>query len=149
MIRDGDTPTARSKMPISSPTPVVLLVEDEETVRDVTRLLLERAGYRVLCCKSPEEALQTVAGWRDRLDLLLTDVVMPGMNGPDLAKRLKTMRPTLATLFISGYAEVDVIRQLQPPLASYIQKPFTAETLLSRVAEALNTTNGTDLAPPR
>jgi len=130
-------------------TPVILLVEDEDTVRDVTRRVLERAGYRVLCCQSPEEALEMLVDWKDRLDLLLSDVIMPGMNGPDLALRLQKLRPKLATLFISGYAELDVLGQLQPPLASHIQKPFTAETLLSRVAEALNATNGTDLVPPR
>jgi CheY-like chemotaxis protein len=118
---------------------LILLVEDESIVREVTREVLQRAGYRVLECCNAQDALRAAQEHAGQIDLLLTDVVMPEMNGADLASRLLEMQPKLATVFMSGYAEVDVARKLKRSSAIHLQKPFTVQILLSRVAEALRT----------
>jgi two-component system, cell cycle sensor histidine kinase and response regulator CckA len=118
--------------------PTILLVEDEPEVREVTRAVLEHAGYQVLESNGAVEALRLGNEHRGRIGLLLSDVVMPGMNGPELALRLQDLQPGLITVFMSGYADHDVQRQAMPgAMTSYIQKPFTIDILLSRVAAAL------------
>ena len=124
---------------------VILLVEDESMVREITGEVLSHAGYRVLETSNAREALQVASQHQGRIDLLLTDIVMPEMNGADLAHRMLNQQPDLATLFMSGYAEHDVLRHANLSTAIHIQKPFTVDLLLSRVAEALN--NGTNRAP--
>ncbi len=122
----------------------ILLVEDEADVRDVTRAVLEYAGYRVLAPDGPVEALRLMGEQRERIGLLLSDVVMPGMNGPDLALRLQTLLPGLVTVFMSGYADRDAIhRVMHSTMTSYIQKPFTIDVLLAGVAAALRTSSNT------
>jgi CheY-like chemotaxis protein len=122
-----------------TPPPVILLVEDESIVREVTREVLEHAGYHVLPSCGPEEALRLAKQHEGQIGLLLTDVIMPGMNGADLAERLQSMRPDLITVFMSGYAESDVVRNMRRQAVIHIEKPFTVEVLLSRIAEALGT----------
>ena len=119
-----------------TPKPVILLVEDESIVREVTRQVLEHAGYQVLESDGPGEAMRLAEVHQGRIALLLSDVVMPGMNGIDLAHRIQKTQPWLATVFMSGYAN-PVVLQKAEPLASYIQKPFTVDALLAGVAEAL------------
>jgi two-component system, cell cycle sensor histidine kinase and response regulator CckA len=118
--------------------PVILLVEDESIVREVTREVLEHAGYQVLESGGPLEALRLAAEHRGRIGLLLSDVVMPEMNGLDLALRIQEIQPRVTTVFISGYADDAVLHKaVRDPLSTYIQKPFTVDVLLARVAEAL------------
>jgi DNA-binding NtrC family response regulator len=118
--------------------PTILLVEDEPDVRQVTRAVLEHAGYPVLESVGPEDALRLGNENRGRIGLLLSDVVMPGMNGPELALQLQSLQPGLTTVFISGYAESGVLRKvMQNGNPVYIQKPFTIDVLLSGVAKAL------------
>jgi len=118
--------------------PVILLVEDESIVREVTSQVLEHAGYNVLECKGPKEALAAADRHRGRIALLLSDVVMPGMNGPDLAREIQQHQPGLITIFMSGYAEHDALRKaVQESKTVYLQKPFTIDVLLTRVAEAM------------
>ena len=118
----------------------ILLVEDEAVVREVTRAVLEHAGYRVLACNGPEEALRVGSEHRGHIGLLLSDVVMPGMNGHELALRLQSLRPGLRIVFMSGYADRDVLHKvMEEGMTNYIQKPFTINILLSRVAAALRT----------
>ena len=123
----------------------ILLVEDEPVVREVTRAVLEHAGYRVLECNGPEEALRVGSEHRGHIGLLLSDVVMPGMNGPELALQLQSLQPGLITVFMSGYAESFVLHKVlhnkmaQGGMTNYIQKPFTINVLLSRVTAALRT----------
>ena len=123
----------------------ILLVEDEPVVREVTRAVLEHAGYRVLECNGPEEALRVGSEHRGHIGLLLSDVVMPGMNGPELALQLQSLQPGLITVFMSGYADRDVLHKVlhnkmaQGGMTNYIQKPFTINVLLSRVTAALGT----------
>ena len=118
--------------------PIILLVEDESIVRHVTRQVLELAGYQVLESDGAREALRLAAEHRGRIGLLLSDVVMPGMNGLDLAHRIQKIQPRLTTVFMSGYTDTSVLRQsVQGPLSTYLQKPFTIDLLLACVAKAL------------
>jgi two-component system cell cycle sensor histidine kinase/response regulator CckA len=118
-------------------TSTILLVEDEPTVREVTREVLEHAGYKVLECDRAEEALLLASKHQGAIDLLLTDVVMPGMNGADLAHRLQSTQPDLVTVFMSGYADIDVVHKIRKTSAIHIQKPFTVNVLLARIGQAL------------
>jgi signal transduction histidine kinase len=113
----------------------VLLVEDDETVRRVAARCLERAGYRVLAVGDGEDALR-IAAATPGIDVLVTDVVMPGMSGPRLADHLRAARPGLPVLYMSGFSR-DLPESLQPPPGSLLQKPFTPERLMARVAETL------------
>lgn len=116
----------------------ILLVEDEPVVREVTRAVLQRAGYLVLEANGPRQAIDLSQTYEGRIDLLLTDVVMPGMNGPDLATELRTNQPQMAMLFMSGYADHEILRRvLKAPSVPYIQKPFTLDCLLLNVSTAL------------
>ena len=117
--------------------PVILLVEDESIVREVTREVLVHAGYSVLESSTPAEALEMASRHKDEIDLLLTDMVMPGMNGAELATRLRALQPSVVIVFMSGYAETDVMRDMKQNSTIHIQKPFTVNILLSRVGEAL------------
>ena len=122
------------------PETTILLVEDESHVREVTRAVLEHAGYRVLESNGAEEAIRLGKEHQGRIGLLLSDVVMPGMNGLELALRLQNLQPGLITVFMSGYADHDVMRKvMNSETTTYIQKPFTIDVLLTRVAAALCT----------
>ena len=118
----------------------ILLVEDEAPVRAVTRQLLERNGYTVLEASDGAAALALVSGdgRGPEIDLLLTDVIMPGMSGRELAKQLQSRRSRLRVLYMSGYTDDAVVRHgmLEPGLA-YLEKPFRPAALLRKVREAL------------
>jgi two-component system, cell cycle sensor histidine kinase and response regulator CckA len=117
----------------------VLLVEDEEPVREVTALMLGSLGYRVLEASNGEEALRVVEAGREQVELLMTDVVMPGMGGRDLADALQARLPGLKVLFQSGYTGDTVIRQgILHTEVAFLQKPFTLETLSQKVREVLD-----------
>lgn len=118
--------------------PVVLLVEDESIVREITGEVLSHAGYHVLESSNAKQALQIASAHPGKIDVLLTDIVMPEMNGADLAHRMLNHRPGLVTIFMSGYAEQDLLRKTKLTSAIHIQKPFTVNALLSRLSEALN-----------
>ncbi len=118
----------------------ILLVEDEPANLKMTALLLERQGYAVLTCASPREALHLAESYRGKLDLLVTDVVMPEMNGHDLAQNLLNRFPGLKRLFMSGYpADVIAHHGVLEPGVHFIQKPFTLRELASKIREALET----------
>ncbi len=129
----------------------VLLVEDEPAVRMVTREALELGGYRVIEADGPAAAMRLAADPATIIDLVLTDMIMPGMNGADLARRVREMRPGLITLFMTGYAESDALRLATLEVKhKHIQKPFTVSGLLARVADALATRwNTQDLQAPQ
>jgi CheY-like chemotaxis protein len=116
---------------------VVLLVEDEAVVREITGQLLVNAGYRVLEASSAAHALELARRYEGRVDLLLTDVVMPEMNGIDLAEQLRKLQPSLITVFMSGYAQSDLVRSIRASSAIHVQKPFTGNYLLSQIEQAL------------
>jgi hypothetical protein len=116
----------------------VLVVEDEAAMREVTRRILDRAGYRVLAAASGREALQLVAGQREHVDVLLTDVVMPRMQGRVLAERLRGMQPDLRVLFMSGYTQGLLSGQgVLAPGVHLIEKPFSRTALLTKLREVL------------
>jgi PAS domain S-box-containing protein len=116
----------------------VLLVEDEASVRQMVRHALERRGYLVLEMESPAACLDFLEGYNAPIDLLLTDVVMPGMNGRELYRRIAETRPNLPVLFMSGYTENVISRQgvLEPGVA-LLQKPFSVKELARKVREVL------------
>ena len=113
----------------------ILLVEDEESVRRLASLLLERSGYRLLVASSAEEALQTARAFEGEIHLLLTDVVLPGMNGRRLADLLRVERPRTKIIFASGYFDD---RGVLEPGSDFIQKPFNPETLARSIRRALD-----------
>jgi CheY-like chemotaxis protein len=115
----------------------ILLVEDQAEVRALAVTALERCGYRVLSAAGGEEALALAKGFEGTIHLLLTDMVMPGMNGRVLANQLAAERP-LRVLFMSGYTENAIAhRGILDPGVDYIQKPFTPESLAEKVQEVL------------
>jgi len=116
----------------------ILLVEDEEGVRDLAQEILEASGYRVLVARHPAEALPLVASHDETIHLVVTDVVMPQMSGPELAERITALRPDIHVLYMSGYADNAIVQHgvLDAGLA-FLQKPFTPDALVRKVREAL------------
>ena len=119
----------------------ILLVEDAEWVRTLARQILEGAGYRVLEASGPEEAIRLINTSHNgtKIDLLLTDVVMPGMSGNEMSKRLLERRPELPVLFMSGYTDEAIVQHgvLEAGI-NFIQKPFTPDALALKVREVLD-----------
>ena len=116
----------------------VLIAEDEESVLRLTRSMLEKLGYKVLAASSPKEALQLADAFDGHIDLLLSDVIMPGMNGRDLATHMKDKYPDLHCLFMSGYtADVIADHGVLDDGVYFIQKPFTTQQLAHRVKVVL------------
>jgi CheY-like chemotaxis protein len=120
-------------------TETVLLVEDEDEVRRLARDILQQLGYTVLESSGGPAALEIGRNQGRSIDLLLTDVIMPGMNGRELAEHLQPSHPELRVLYMSGYtADALEPRALLDADRLVVQKPFTAETLAQRVREALD-----------
>jgi PAS domain S-box-containing protein len=117
----------------------VLLVEDEEAVRFLSRVILEKAGYRVVDAPNPKEAEALFVENPRRFDLLVTDVIMPGSSGPKLFERLVQVRPDLKVLYVSGYTDDEIVHcgQLDPGV-EFLQKPFTAAELSRRVRAVID-----------
>jgi len=117
----------------------ILLVEDEDQVRSVAQTILERNGYRVLAARNAGEALLTCERHDGVIELLLTDVVMPQMSGPEVAKRLALARPGMKVLCMSGYTDDSIVRHgVLAAHLEFIQKPFTPKTLARKVREVLD-----------
>jgi FixJ family two-component response regulator len=120
-------------------TETIVLVENDESVRNLVRVMLESKGYDVLAAAGAEEAERLCAERPAGVDLLLSDVVMPGVNGRVLAERLAAMTPSPRVLFMSGYPDEAVYRHGEiRPDASFIEKPFTDRTLARKVREVLD-----------
>jgi CheY-like chemotaxis protein len=117
----------------------VLVVEDEEAVRNMTARLLENEGYRVLVSGNGREALESIQRGMARLDLVITDVAMPDMNGHELAAHLRRLRPGLPVLFMSGYTDDEMVRRgLLEPDHPFLSKPFTPEILAANVRQLID-----------
>jgi DNA-binding NtrC family response regulator len=117
----------------------ILIVEDEENILQLIVLTLRKHGYKVLSATAPETALSLVAASPVKIDLLVTDIVMPGMNGKQLQEQLATNQPAMKSLFMSGYTS-EVIAQhgdLEEGL-NFLQKPFTIQSFLEKVRKILD-----------
>jgi CheY-like chemotaxis protein len=122
----------------------VLLVEDDEQVRSVITRMLEMIGHRVLAAENGAAGLNVARGFTGRIDLLVTDVVMPWMNGRQLADRLRVIRPEIAVVFISGYTENLVLqRGLVKPGISLLKKPFNQKELAAALETAFRDNQAT------
>lgn len=126
----------------------ILLVEDDNGVRDLVRRELLKTGYQVIEAKNGVEACLTATQQSYHVDLLLTDVVMPGMNGRELAEHLAVIKPNLRVLFMSGYLDdISVNSGMDPHRTTFLQKPFTPDLLLRTVRALLDSSaSGTGLA---
>ncbi|MEO6006683.1 MAG: response regulator, partial [Vicinamibacteraceae bacterium] len=116
----------------------ILLVEDEDGVRKLARLILERQGYTVIEAADGEAALRLIATPGERVDLLVTDVVMPGLDGGDVAQAVKQRFPAAKVLYLSGYTSDAVVRHgIQHHEVAFLQKPFSATSLAAKVRDVL------------
>jgi two-component system, cell cycle sensor histidine kinase and response regulator CckA len=120
--------------PVSGAT--ILLVEDQEDVRRLAQLVLEQLGYDVFAAEGSDEALAIAEREHSRIDLLLTDILMPRMNGVELARRIVALVPEVRVLYMSGWAHASVVTEI-PDSALLLHKPFTAEQLASAIAATL------------
>jgi len=125
-----------SMVSLQGNTETILLVEDAESVRDLTRTLLTEHGYTVLEADHPEKAVEIAKTHEGHIHLLLTDMVMPGMNGRALAEKLASMRPDMKVVYTSGYTGFSHTALLDPDLV-FLPKPFTRESLLSKLRQIL------------
>ena len=138
---DSEVEQPRRSLPLVEcrGTETLLLVDDDEQVRLVARSILRRHGYRVIDAKHAGEALLYCEQHPGTIDLLVTDVVMPQMSGPDLAKRLAKDRPDMRVLCMSGYTDESVSQRGIPGTEmAYLQKPITPESLTRKVREVLD-----------
>jgi CheY-like chemotaxis protein len=116
----------------------ILVVEDQDAVRRLTTAILKVYGYQILEAANGDEALDIVQKYSGEIHLLLTDVVLPGINGKELSERLRTLRPKLKVLFTSGYtADVIAHRGVLDSGVAYIPKPFSPDNLAAKVREVL------------
>jgi PAS domain S-box-containing protein len=117
----------------------VLLVEDEEVVRNLCVRILERLGYRVMQASNGDEAIALAMGYEERIDLLMTDVVMPGMHGRELANRLTRIHPETRVLFTSGYTDNAIVHHgVLDEGVSFIGKPYSPSALARKVRDVLD-----------
>lgn len=118
----------------------ILLVEDEYAVRALCSRVLQSAGYRVLEAADGVQAVDLARAHAGPIDLLVTDVVMPGISGREAADAIIAMRPDARVLYMSGYTDDDMLRHgVLRGLVAYLPKPFTPDVLLARVREVLGT----------
>jgi signal transduction histidine kinase/ActR/RegA family two-component response regulator len=117
----------------------ILVVEDEEIVRDLVCAVLEEQGYNVLCAADGLKALQSARNFDGTIHLLVTDVIMPHMNGPELAAKLSRLRPAMKVLYVSGYSDNDVgDHGVLHPQFELLQKPFTPQTLARKIRDVIH-----------
>lgn len=135
---DAAEPTLAASEAPQGGVETILLVEDELSVLNLTRIMLQRLGYNVIATTSPREALRLAADHPGGIDLLLVDVVMPEMTGRDLSEQLRPIRPEMGRLFMSGYtANVIAHHGVLDEDVHFVQKPFSTKELAAKVREAL------------
>ena len=135
---EAETAEARPEEEVAAPRVyTILVVDDEESVRKLVSMTLEKEGYTVFTAEEAEEALRIADRHADEIDLLLTDIVMPGLNGTELAERIQELWPRTRVLFMTGYAGQALARELgTAPAGSLIAKPFTGRQLLRGIRAA-------------
>ncbi len=125
--------------PVTGGHEIILLVEDEPTILVMAKTMLQRLGYKVLAASGPYEAIRIAEEFSEGIDLLITDVIMPEMNGRDLVKRILAGKPGLKHLFMSGYTADIISRQgVLDETVCFIQKPFSKNDLAAKVRQALH-----------
>jgi two-component system cell cycle sensor histidine kinase/response regulator CckA len=134
----GATPAASAA---GGGSETILLVEDEESVRQLIRETLEARGYKVIEAENGNAALTLAAAHRENIHLVVTDVIMPGLSGHELAQQLITARPAIKVLYLSGYAEDALSAPLAEGNQAFLQKPFTLQSLSRKVREVLTSSN--------
>jgi len=140
---NGPVETARVRQPTMRGHETILVAEDDRQVRDLTVAILKACGYLVLEVEHALDAERMCRQHDGGIDLLLTDVVMRELSGPDLAKRLQKMRPTTKVLFMSGYTDTAIVHQgVLDPGVAFLPKPFTPSTLAGKVREVLDQGRG-------
>ncbi|HEX2602820.1 MAG TPA: response regulator [Gemmatimonadaceae bacterium] len=132
----AQTPAQRMTAPASPPKETILLVDDEQSVRAIVLKILRRASYNVLEAESGEAALKIADQHQGKIDLVITDMFMPGLRGPEVVERLAPKRPGLRALFMSGYADQDA-RTGVPAGANFLNKPFSGQELAKAVEAVL------------
>jgi CheY-like chemotaxis protein len=132
-------PVVASREQLAGGTASVLIVEDEQAIRTLTRTILERAGYRVVVASTATDAEALFAQEVGGIDLLVTDIALPDGTGPALFKRLFARRPSLRVVYMSGYTDEMLVDQAALERAGgFLQKPFLADGLVRKVREALD-----------
>jgi PAS domain S-box-containing protein len=140
LVADEDTNMVMSeKKATAGGTETILLVEDEPSILRMTRMMLEKKGYTVIPAISPAEAMEKAKNHSGTIDLLMTDVIMPEMNGKDLAGKIIILHPGIKLLFMSGYT-ADIIghQKIMEAGSAFIQKPFSMADMTEKVRELLN-----------
>jgi len=133
---------ASAALPVGG-SETVLVAEDQREVRQLTTRVLELRGYTVLAAASGEEALDLAAQYPNRIHILVADVIMPGISGRELARRLLATKDGLKVLFVSGYTNEAIHhRGLLEPGGAFLQKPFTGEALARKVRQVLDSSDG-------
>jgi two-component system cell cycle sensor histidine kinase/response regulator CckA len=128
---------------IARGTETVLVVEDQDPVRAAVQRTLTSNGYTVLEASRPSDAISLLGARRGPLDLVLTDLVLPEMNGADLVEKLRSTRPEIAVLYMSGYAGGALVHQgVVEPGSRFLQKPFTPDALVHKVRAVLDARGG-------
>ncbi|HEY4745872.1 MAG TPA: PAS domain S-box protein [Desulfuromonadaceae bacterium] len=128
----------------STNTGLILIVEDERAVLDLSAITLSTHGYGVLTAPGPEEALKLFDRFSEKIDLLLTDVMMPGMSGPDMARIMLGKRPDLKVVFMSGYTDEKLrASDFSEEGLTFIMKPFNPASLVSLISDNIRRPNGT------
>ena len=146
-VRPTSVPPRSAATPLATRREVVLLVEDEPGVRRLACRILTRRGYTVLEAADAQEALAFAENPAQIIDLVLSDVVMPTMGGPELVTHLHTMRPSLKVIYMSGYTESDLSRRVDLDAGPrLIEKPFMASALLQVVREVLDETSAAEMS---
>src|SRR5208282_1309384 len=139
-VGQAEDRTASPHTPVELPmgTETVLLTEDEQDVREIAREFLESGGYQVIEAKDGNEAILLAAQHRGKIQLLITDMVMPGMTGQELAIRLQSEHPCLCVIFMSGYSEHAATEMANAdPSVRLLTKPFSRAALLRTAGEIL------------
>jgi CheY-like chemotaxis protein len=126
----------RSGIPAPRPA-VILVVDDDASVLIASRRILAKYGYTVLEAPGGEEALELARQHADRIDVVLTDVRMPGLDGPSLVRKLADVLPTLRVIYMSGYTDGRLDQELPAPGRAFLAKPFTVEQLTRTLADIL------------
>jgi len=137
----GEAQTEKSEVRPLTATPrkeTILLVEDEATLRELVRTCLQQAGYTVLVAEDGYEAMEIASRHPGEIDLLLTDVVMPGLSGLEVARRLREQRPQTKVLYVSGYLDAATLApESLGPGAAFLEKPFRLQALTRKLLEVL------------